>query len=152
MLTTNRKNKKTKEQKDENTTKSPTESFGGIYCLEYDKAVRQLTGLGGIIVGDPSCAGADDGTGEVICAAKGTDNALYGIRLNPATGFSTGYRTLGGIIVDDPSCASANDGSGEAICAAKGTDDSLYGIRCMGFDSIRVPDSQPAIRGWAGSL
>ena len=83
--------------------------------------------LGGVIVDDPSCASADDGTGDVTCAAKGTDNSLHGIRFNPKTPFfSTGFKSLGGIFVGDPGCAS--DGTGQLICAAKGTNNSLFGI------------------------
>ena len=91
--------------------------------------------LGGIIVDNPSCATADDGTGEVICAAKGTDNSLFGIRFFPTLGV-TGFQSLGGVIVGDPSCAAAGDRKGQVTCVAKGTDNSLFGIRFdPGFSS-----------------
>jgi hypothetical protein len=40
----------------------------------------QYQSLGGILVDSPSCANSNDGTGQVICAAVGTSNALVGIR------------------------------------------------------------------------
>jgi hypothetical protein len=82
--------------------------------------------LGGVIVGDPSCA--NSGFGIIACAAKGTNNALFGIRFNPSS-FSTGFQSLGGIIVGNPSCASPNGGAGPITCAAKGTNNALFGIR-----------------------
>src|ERR1700739_3848107 len=72
--------------------------------------------LGGVIVDNPSCAPADDGTGDVTCAVKGTDNSLFGIRFN-GNSFTTGFQFLGGIIVGDPSCASPQDGTGDVTCA-----------------------------------
>ena len=100
----------------------------GLTILAPGQIYGQYQPLGGKIEGDPSCASPNDGTGQVICAAKGTDNALYGIRFNPATNFTTGYQGLGGIIEGDPSCASSNDSAGAAICGQKGTDNALYGI------------------------
>jgi len=85
----------------------------------------QFQSLGGIIIDDPSCANADDNTGHVICAVKGTNNALFGIRFDPPS-FSTGFQALGGLISDNPSCAS--DGPGQVICAVKGTNSALFDI------------------------
>src|SRR5438309_500473 len=96
----------------------------GLTILAPGRIYGQYQPLGGIIVGDPSCASPNDGTGQVICAAKGTDSALYGIRFNPATNFTTGFQGLGGIIVDNPSCASPNDSAGAVICGQKGTDNA----------------------------
>jgi hypothetical protein len=85
--------------------------------------------LGGLIANNnASCAAPFDGTGQIICAVRGTDTALYAIRFNPRTGFMTSYQALGGRTVGDPSCASPNDASGQVICAVKGTDSALYGI------------------------
>ena len=85
--------------------------------------------LGGVVASDPSCASANDGTSQIICAVRGTDNAVYAIRLDPSTGFSTGYQSLGGVIAGNPSCASPGDGSGQVTCAVKGTDNAVYAIR-----------------------
>src|SRR5215467_4841796 len=79
--------------------------------------------------GDPSCASPNDGSGQVICAATGTNDALYGVRFNPGTGFTTGYQSLGGVLVSDPSYTNFNDRSGRVFCAARGTDNTLYGIQ-----------------------
>ncbi|MBV9442114.1 MAG: hypothetical protein JO217_05410, partial [Acidobacteriaceae bacterium] len=84
---------------------------------------------GGMVQGSPSCASPNDGTGQVICAVKGGDHALYGIRFDPGTGYNSGYQTLGGFIEGDPSCATPEDGSGQVICATKGGPSALYGIR-----------------------
>jgi hypothetical protein len=89
----------------------------------------QFQNLGGIIFGDPSCASADDGTGQVICGVRGTNNALLGKRFDPRTGFSTGFQNLGGIIAGDPSCASADNGTGQVICGVRGQNNTLFGIR-----------------------
>ena len=43
----------------------------------------QFQELGGTIVGNPSCASPNDGTGQVICAVKGTNNSLFGIAFRP---------------------------------------------------------------------
>jgi len=80
------------------------------------------------VVGDPSCATADDGAGYVTCAARGGSNALYGIQLDPRIKYSSGYQNLGGVLAGDPSCASPNEGSGQVICAAVGGDNALYSI------------------------
>ena len=100
----------------------------------------QFQSLGGIIIDDPSCANANDATGQVICAVKGTNSALFGIRFDPP-GFSTGFQSLGGIIIGNPSCAS--DGPGQVTCAVKGTNSALFGIRfnpstnfSTGFESL----------------
>jgi len=52
----------------------------------------QYQNLGGAIFSNPSCASPNDFSGEIICAVRGGDNALYGIRFDlfqthrPATG------------------------------------------------------------------
>ena len=83
--------------------------------------------LGGQLVGNPSCAPARGGFNEVTCAARDFNNALVGIRFNPSSGYSSGFRNLGGTIVGDPSCA--NSGAGVVTCAAKNTNNALVGIR-----------------------
>ena len=67
----------------------------------------QFQNLGGVIAGNPTCASPNDGTGQVICGVKGTNNALFGIRFDPRTNFTTGYQSLGGVVVGDPTCANA---------------------------------------------
>ncbi len=49
--------------------------------------------LGGIIMNNPSCADTSDGTGDVACAAKATNNSLVGIRFNFKTNFNSGLRS-----------------------------------------------------------
>ena len=87
--------------------------------------------LGGVIVGDPSCAvvGSPVGLAErrpVTCAVVGTDGALYGIRFDPRLNVSTGFRRLGGAIVGNPSCV--HDDLLTLTCAVRGTDNGLYAI------------------------
>lgn len=89
----------------------------------------QYQSLGGAIFSNPSCASPNDFSGEIICAVRGGDNSLYGIRFDLFATTSADYRCLGGRFVSNPSCVSPNDGSGHIICAAVGTDNALYGIR-----------------------
>lgn len=111
---------------------------GSLYGIRIDPRTGYNSGpqsLGGRIVNDASCAGPANVNattsylGQVICAVKGTDSALYGIAFNPGTGYTTGYQYLGGTIEDTPSCAAPNDLTGDVICGVKGPDSSLYGIR-----------------------
>jgi hypothetical protein len=78
----------------------------GLSIFTPMQALGQFQHLGGIIVGNPSCANAG---GEVTCAVKGPDNSLFGIRFDPGTHFTTGFQSLGGIVVGNPSCASTSD-------------------------------------------
>jgi hypothetical protein len=95
--------------------------------------------LGGTIVGDPSCASANNATPQVICAVKGWDNSLWGVWFDPRTsGFSNKWQYLAGIIDGDPSCASPNDYTSQVICAGKGDQNGLFSIRfspVTGFNS-----------------
>jgi hypothetical protein len=91
----------------------------------------QFRPLGGVVVGDPSCAvvGSPVGLAErrpVTCAVVGTDGALYGIRFDPRLNVSTGFRRLGGAIVGNPSCV--RDDLLTLTCAVRGTDNALYAI------------------------
>ena len=96
--------------------------------------------LGEKIVGEPSCA--NSGGGYVTCAAKNANNALIGIRIDPATGYSSGWQVLGGTFTSNPSCASSNFGNlNRIICAAIAPDSTLQGIRfnpTTGFKSTFV--------------
>ncbi len=87
-----------------------------------------FTDLGGLVVGNPSCASARGGFNQVICAAKDRNNALVGIRFATTAGGSvSGFQNLGEKIVGEPSCA--NSGSGFVTCAAKNANNALIGIR-----------------------
>ena len=88
----------------------------------------QFQPLGGFILGNPSCASTADGSGDVTCAVKGSNSALFGIRFNPSTGGTTGFQFLGGFILDDPSCASTGNSFGDVTCAVKGGGSDLFGI------------------------
>jgi hypothetical protein len=71
----------------------------------------------------------NDRSGRVICAIRGTDSALYGIRFDPRTAFAANLQYLGGVLVGDPSRATADDGAGYITCAARGGSNALYGIQ-----------------------
>ena len=110
----------------------------------------QYQSLGGAIFSNPSCASPNDFSGEIICAVRGGDNAVCGIRFDLFANTSAGYRYLGGRFVSNPSCVSPNDGSGHIICAAVGTDNAHYGIRFephSGFETgyQYLPGSSSAI-------
>ena len=105
--------------------------------------------LGGVLFDSPCCAPTADGTGDLTCAGKGTNLTLYGIRFNPSTNFSTGFKELGGQLLGHPSCDYSSDLSGDVVCAVKGLDSSLYGIK---FDP-RVPVSSTGLKSLgAGQL
>jgi len=80
------------------------------------------------VVGDPSCATADDGAGYLLAPPEEAETPSMGIQLDPRIKYSSGYQYLGGVLAGDPSCASPNEGSGQVICAGVGGDNALYSI------------------------
>ena len=119
--------------------------------------------LGGVVVGDPSCAvvGSPVGLAQrrpVTCAVVGTDGALYGIRFDPRLNVSTGFRRLGGTIVGNPSCV--GDDLLTLTCAVRGTDNALYAISfdpeanfSTGFQPLGgIAVSNPSCTTWSVSF
>ena len=54
-------------------------------------ASAQALTWGGIVSGMPSCVSTDILLSEdLVCVAKGTDNDLYSIQINPRTGVTAG--------------------------------------------------------------
>jgi hypothetical protein len=86
--------------------------------------------LGGTIFGNPGCAPRQGGLQQVICVVRGASNALYGIRFNPSTPFSSGFQLLAnGPFFGNPSCAnSAGIGFGRVTCAVRLSDNSVFGF------------------------
>ena len=83
--------------------------------------------LGGTWVGDPSCAPANEGFNRVICVGRATENYIEAIRLNPSTGFSSGFQSVPGRFTSDPGCAHRaavrhDDG---IFCAARDMNNAL---------------------------
>jgi hypothetical protein len=109
--------------------------IGGIKAVRLDPKTGYVSNVVTLLSdgfadnNNPSCASTDDGSNQVICAVKGMDSDLYGVRFDPKTGYSSSIQNLNfdGIFIDNPSCASTSDGSGEVTRAVKGTDSSLFG-------------------------
>jgi hypothetical protein len=80
---------------------------------------------------------ANDGTGQIICAVvggtTGSNGPLFGIRIDPGTGYSSGYQSLGGVVVGSPGCAS---GKGAAACDVVGGpyDNQRYNVYSIVFN------------------
>ncbi len=91
-----------------------------LYAITFSQVSSFTTGfvkLGGVIVGEPSCANSGDGF--ATCAARDLNNALSAIRFNTQSGANSGFQLLGGPIIDNPSCVPALGGLNQVICAAK---------------------------------
>ena len=110
------------------------------------------------IVDNPSCAPARGGYYQIICAVRGNNNALFGIRFNPLTGFNSGWRNLGGNFVGRPSCV--NSGPGVVTCAIRDAQNALVAIRFspnagvpspfqnLGGEFAGDPVCAPALKGY----
>lgn len=101
--------------------------------------------LGGIIVGDPSCSpSVFDPADALVCGVKGLANGLFGIRFNPATGFTTGFQSLGGVLADHPGCSGAS--FSHVFCAVKDTGNTLWDID---WDvAVNRPIIRRGLRSW----
>ena len=84
--------------------------------------------LGGVVLDNPSCVQANEGLRQVICAVKGTNNSLFGIRFAPQTGYTSGFKAVaGGNFVGSPSCV--NTGPGVATCAVRDRLNALVAVK-----------------------
>jgi hypothetical protein len=77
---------------------------------------------------------------RVVCAVRGTDNALYSIVFNPFTGSPQGFKKLEGVtIIGNPSCAEW----GPVIeCGVVDTRNTLFVIALPSL--LTDPDAFPA--------
>ena len=92
-------------------------------------AGAQALTWGGIVSGMPSCVSRQILLSEdLVCVARGTDNDLYSIQINPRTGATAGYRTIGYTrsLVGNPSCTASS--APFVACAVRGQLNELYGI------------------------
>jgi hypothetical protein len=146
-----------------------------LWVIRFNPVANTSSGLrslggpgGGIIAGDPSCAG--NVTTEVTCAVKGTNGHLWGIRFASSdptvtSGFKdlddpAGPRgTLVGQVINTWDCASSKASSTQEVtCAVTTLSNALFGIRFAapragslgfnsGFQDLGVPPNLSPLVG-----
>jgi hypothetical protein len=139
------------------------ELWGIAFNPAATQQVPQSLDLGVAATGDPSCAGAVDGSDQVICAFM-TANGLHGIAfdprpattLRPGTPIKSAIQSLyaGTLFQGNPGCAIPNDtpapaeNLGEVICAIRsGTTNTLLGFAFNPRNTTLLPLAAPQLLG-----
>jgi hypothetical protein len=99
----------------------------------YQYKMHGWQNVGGWVEGNPSCAIANDSTGQVICGVRGAESALWAVEFDPFLVYSgtppvwRGLAPPWPVYFDgSPSCTYAPATSSGVICSIRGTDNNLY--------------------------